>query len=327
VPKPTDPHSEHDRLIRKLESIAELSAEEKSAVRSLPLVLKNLPGDTDIVRDGDRPSECCLVIEGFACRYKITPAGKRQIMSFHIPGDIPDLQSLHLRVMDHGIGTLNPCRLAFIPHESLRGLMRRHPRIADAFWRDTLIDAAVFREWMVGIGRRSAYQRIAHLLCEMLVRCRAVGLTHDYAYELPANAGGTRGRPRAFCRACEPRAPRVEGRRPDRAARPVRQHPRLGGPQGGRRVRPDLSAPRPGRGRGVTLTLQSVRVDTGSEDEDGLLVFADGRLVAVLVRLSDEHGDKAGRWFLEHGFGRLDGTTHPIFDDIETAQAWIAGRI
>jgi hypothetical protein len=77
----------------------------------------------------------------------------------------------------------------------------------------------------------------------------------------------------------------------------------------------------------VTLTLQSVRVDTGSEDEDGLLVFADGRLVAVLVRLSDEHGDKAGRWFLEHGFGRLDGTTHPIFDDIETAQAWIAGRI
>ncbi len=183
--EPTDPHSEHDRLIRKLESIAELSAEDKSAVRSLPLASKTLPGDTDIVRDGDRPSECCLIIEGFACRYKITPAGKRQIMSFHIPGDIPDLQSLHLRVMDHSIGTLNPCRLAFIPHQSLRDLMRRHPRIADAFWRDTLIDAAVFREWMVGIGRRSAYQRIAHLLCEMLVRCRAVGLTHDYAYELP----------------------------------------------------------------------------------------------------------------------------------------------
>ncbi len=183
--EPTDPHSEHDRLIRKLESIAELSAEEKSAVRSLPLVLKNLPGDTDIVRDGDRPSECCLIVEGFACRYKITPAGKRQIMSFHIPGDIPDLQSLHLRVMDHSVGTLTPCRLAFIPHESLRDLMRRHPRIADAFWRDTLIDAAVFREWMVGIGRRSAYQRIAHLLCEMLVRCRAVGLTEDHAYELP----------------------------------------------------------------------------------------------------------------------------------------------
>ena len=77
----------------------------------------------------------------------------------------------------------------------------------------------------------------------------------------------------------------------------------------------------------MTLTLQSVRVNTGSEDEDGLLVFAGGRLVAVLVRLSDEHGDKAGRWFLEHGFGRLDGMTYPIFDDIEVAQDWIAQRL
>jgi hypothetical protein len=70
-----------------------------------------------------------------------------------------------------------------------------------------------------------------------------------------------------------------------------------------------------------------VRVNTGSKDEDGLLVFADGRLVAVLVRLSDEHGDKAGQWFLEHGFNRLDGTAHPTFGDLEAAQAWIAGRI
>ena len=77
----------------------------------------------------------------------------------------------------------------------------------------------------------------------------------------------------------------------------------------------------------MNVTLQSVRVDTGSEDEDGVLVFADGRLVAVLVRLSDEHGDKAGQWFLEHGFNRLDGTAHPTFGDLEAAQAWIAGRI
>jgi hypothetical protein len=67
-------------------------------------------------------------------------------MSFHILGDIPDLQSPHLRVMDHSLGTLTPCRLAFISHPSLRDLLLRRPRITDAFWRDTLIDAAVFRE-------------------------------------------------------------------------------------------------------------------------------------------------------------------------------------
>ena len=185
LPDPANPQPEHDRLVRKLESIAELSAEDERAVRSLPLAIKTLPADTDIVREGERPSQSCLVVDGFACRYKLTPAGRRQIMSFHIPGDVPDVQSLLLRTMDHSLGTLTPCRLAFVTHESLRDLIRQRPRIADAFWRDTLIDAAVFREWMVGIGRRSARQRIAHLLCELLVRLEAVGLTEDHAYELP----------------------------------------------------------------------------------------------------------------------------------------------
>src|SRR5215203_6375668 len=111
-----------------------------------------------------------------ATRPNRAPRGKRQIFSFHIPGDIPDLQSLHLNVMDHNLGTLTPCKLAFIPHEKLTEFFRRCPRIGDVMWRDTLIDAAVFREWMIGIGRRSAYTRIAHVLCEVLVKLRSVGL-------------------------------------------------------------------------------------------------------------------------------------------------------
>jgi CRP-like cAMP-binding protein len=106
-------------------------------------------------------------------------------MSFHIPGDIPDLQSIHLTVMDHSLGTLTRSKVAFIPHHSVRNLTRAWPRIADALWRDTLVDAAIFREWMVGIGRRSAHQRIAHVLCEMLVKSKAVGLAQDHSYHLP----------------------------------------------------------------------------------------------------------------------------------------------
>ena len=175
----------HDPLILKLESITDLSDQETQALRALPLTIKTLGPDHDIVREGDRPSECCLIIEGFVCRYKLTEEGKRQIMSFHIPGDIPDLQSLHLSLMDHSLGTLVPSKLAFIPHEALRALTHRHPRIGDVFWRDTLIDAAVFREWMMGIGRRDALTRVAHLLCELLVRFRAVGLVEDHACQLP----------------------------------------------------------------------------------------------------------------------------------------------
>jgi CRP-like cAMP-binding protein len=172
-------------LMRKLRSISLLSEDEKHCLLTLPLETKSVGPDQDIVREGDRPSECCLVVEGFVCRYKLTAAGKRQIFSFHLPGDIPDLQSLHLKVMDHSLATLTPSKLAFIPHESLTKVMHRCPRIADVMWRDTLIDAAVFREWMIGIGRRSAETRIAHVLCEVLVRMRAVGLANEHACELP----------------------------------------------------------------------------------------------------------------------------------------------
>ena len=172
-------------LIRKLESILVLSDEERDVLRNVSGTVKTVGPRQDLVREGDRPSECCLILEGFAYRYKLTEPGKRQIFSFHIPGDIPDLQSLHIDVMDHSLAALTATKAMFIPHETVCDLMRRCPRIGDAFWRDTLIDAAVFREWIMTLGRREAYGRMAHLLCEFYVRLRAVGLTNGPAYEFP----------------------------------------------------------------------------------------------------------------------------------------------
>jgi CRP-like cAMP-binding protein len=137
------------------------------------------------VRDGDRPSRSCLVLDGFAATYKMTGDGKRQIMAFHSPGDIPDLQSLQLKVLDSSLGTLTACKVGFIQHEVLRDLCRRYPRINDALWRETLINAAIFRRWMTNIGRRDAYNRIAHLFCEWIVRLRAVGLVRDRVCDFP----------------------------------------------------------------------------------------------------------------------------------------------
>ena len=172
-------------LIRKLESILVLSDEERDVLRNVSGTIKTVGPRQDLVREGDRPHECCLILEGFAYRYKLTETGKRQIFSFHIPGDIPDLQSLHIDVMDHSLAALTATKAMFIPHETVCDLMRRCPRIGDAFWRDTLIDAAVFREWIMNLGRREAYERIAHLLCEFYVRLKAVGLTNGPAYEMP----------------------------------------------------------------------------------------------------------------------------------------------
>jgi CRP-like cAMP-binding protein len=176
---------ETDLLMRKLESIGTLSAEQREALRRLEASVVSVGAHEDIVREGDRPSSVNLLLHGLLCRYKIVADGKRQIMSFHIPGDIPDLPALFVPVMDHNVSSLVPSQLALIPRAAMLALFAEQPQLAYLFWRDTLIDAAVFREWMVGIGRRSAFKRIAHLFCEMVVRMQAVGLSSNYSIELP----------------------------------------------------------------------------------------------------------------------------------------------
>jgi len=178
-------HPDYNPMIRKIESIFTLNDDERQALQSLPMQVMAIKADQDIVREGDRPSRSCLILSGFACTYKVTAQGKRQIVSFNLPGDVPDLQSLHLKVLDNSVGTISPCSVGFIPHEALRDVCTRYPRIAAAFWRETLIDAAIFREWVMNVGRRETYNRMAHVLCELLVRLRAVGLAEGYSCDLP----------------------------------------------------------------------------------------------------------------------------------------------
>ena len=172
-------------LIRKLESITTLSDEEREAVESLPVRVQVLRPHQDIVRDGDRASQCCVVLGGWLCRYKIVGDGNRQIFSFHIAGDTPDLQSLHVPLMDHSLATMTAATVAFIPHEALHDLTARFPSIAAKFWRDTLIDAAIFREWLISMGRRDAYGHLAHLFCELYLKQEAVGLAGNHRCPMP----------------------------------------------------------------------------------------------------------------------------------------------
>jgi CRP-like cAMP-binding protein len=136
------------------------------------------------VVEGDAPSHCRVLLEGQAFRHKTLPDGRRQIMSFHIPGDVCDLQGLFLG-MDHNVTALFSGEIGLIPHAKLAEVMEAHPRVARALWRTSLIEASIFREWMIGMGRRSAYARIAHLFCEMAVRMRAAGLVHQNRYSFP----------------------------------------------------------------------------------------------------------------------------------------------
>jgi CRP-like cAMP-binding protein len=173
-------------LRRKLDQIASLSEDELSAIESAASRrIKIVEAHEDIVREGERAPDCNLILEGFAFRYKILPGGRRQILSYQIPGDFCDIQSFVLRVQDHGVGTITRCRVALISHSVVQDITEKYPRVARALWRETLVDAALYREWMASMGRRNAYQRIAHLLCELATRLEAVGLNQGDSYVLP----------------------------------------------------------------------------------------------------------------------------------------------
>ncbi len=175
-----------DSFLKRLRVSTEIDDEDERAINNLPIAVKQMASGDPIASIGDRPTACCLVIDGFVLRSKIVGTGHRQILAFHQPGDIPDLQSLFLHVMDHDVSALGNCVLGFIPHSPLRDLTRRRPNIAHALWRDTLSEASIFREWICNVGQRDATSRVAHLVLELYTRMKAIGRTDGSSFSFPA---------------------------------------------------------------------------------------------------------------------------------------------
>jgi CRP-like cAMP-binding protein len=174
-----------ERMIRRLETRAPLSEEDRAAIRALPFALKTVDAASYMVREGEPPAVCYLLLSGFAYRHKVTGEGDRQILSVHMPGEFLDLQNSLLEVADHNVQALTRAEVATIPVAALREVARARPAVALAMWIDTLVDAAIFREWIVNVGRRDARSRIAHLLCEFALRMREAGLADGNGYHMP----------------------------------------------------------------------------------------------------------------------------------------------
>ncbi len=116
---------------------------------------------------------------------KILRNGGRQIVSFHIPGDMIDLPSALVMVADHSIRTHAQTSILSISHGDVLRIVAEHPDVGRAFWFDTLVDAAIFREWTVNVGRRNTRERTAHLLLEFAYRYKAIGALDKDEFELP----------------------------------------------------------------------------------------------------------------------------------------------
>jgi CRP-like cAMP-binding protein len=172
-------------MLRMLEGFVALPEPDRQAILDLPFTLREVEAHTYLVREGDVPMVSAVLVKGFAYRHKISGNGGRQVVSLHIPGDALDMQHLFLDVADHNVQTLTRATVAIVPRAALREIARDRPAVGHAMFISVAVEASIFREWILNIGRRNARTRIAHILCEFAARLQRRGLGNEQGYELP----------------------------------------------------------------------------------------------------------------------------------------------
>jgi CRP-like cAMP-binding protein len=172
------------RWIRRLAHFATFTPDEQRALEEAGAATRRCAVGDDLVKTGEPADRVLVVLDGMACRHKLLPDGRRQILGYLFPGDMGDpRQVLQLRA-DHSMCVLWPAEIAILSPASMERL-ERHANISSAMARHSLMQQAITREWLVNVGHRTAIERLGHLLCETFSRLEAVGLTRENTFELP----------------------------------------------------------------------------------------------------------------------------------------------
>jgi CRP-like cAMP-binding protein len=174
-----------DLWLQKLSRFAQLGDAELASLAALPFDIEDVANNRYLVREGDEVSRCCVLVQGYAARHKMARSGRRQIVSFHMPGDMLDLQHSLLPRADHNVQAMTPARVAWVPVAALARVISSYPSIAAAVAKEALVDASIFREWVLNVGARDAKTRIAHMLCEFVERRQKIGISPSDLVEVP----------------------------------------------------------------------------------------------------------------------------------------------
>ena len=172
-------------LAYRLDAFTRLSAEDRAAIAKLSRVARVVAPRRDLIREGEHPRYIHLMLDGWACRYKTLPDGRRQIVAFFVPGDFCDLNVYVLKAMDHSIGAITRLSVADISRDEMDKLTTDYPRVTQALWWEALVNSAIQREWTLNVGQRTAYERIAHLLVELFLRLKTVDLITGTSCDFP----------------------------------------------------------------------------------------------------------------------------------------------
>ena len=182
-------HAALHLFVKRLASRSVLAAEEVDALLGLSGQVKQVAAHTDFVRLGEEVDNSCLVVDGLVGRFGQNRDGVRQITCLYIPGDMADLPSVVSPKAAWGLGALTATTILRVPHVELRRLAVKHPSVAETFWRDCVADGSMFSEWVVNVGRRDAISRLAHLFCEMAIRCERADQGDKGSFPLPIRQG------------------------------------------------------------------------------------------------------------------------------------------
>lgn len=173
------------RFLDRLTSRSVLSGEERQAILDLPSHAEQVQSNRDFVPLGVKVDQACLIVAGLVGRFGQNSEGNRQITAIHIPGDMADLHSVVQPTTGSALQALSVATILRIPHAAIRAAATRYPAVAEALWRDCVVDASILSQWVVNVGRRDARQRIAHLLCEIAIRLRGQPDRGEIMFDFP----------------------------------------------------------------------------------------------------------------------------------------------
>ncbi|HEY8434016.1 MAG TPA: Crp/Fnr family transcriptional regulator [Sphingomicrobium sp.] len=179
-------HPALEKFLARLVLRSPLRIEQQQAILNLPYRAVQVRARADVVSPGDTVSHATLVAKGLTARFDQMRDGRRQIVAFHVPGDMCDLHSVVAPTAAWGIASVSAATILEVPHSALRAIATTYPEIAIAFWRDAVVDGSILSKWNGNLGRQSARARLAHLLCEMGTRMEVAGLASRTCFALDA---------------------------------------------------------------------------------------------------------------------------------------------
>ena len=170
------------KLADRLRGVAELSDDDLELLTRMSYTIGHFASHDHVLRKGDQPSNCCVLLQGYLC-WK--DPGSGQITSIYVPGDVPDLHTVTASQLGAHLTALGPVVVAFVPRAFFQDIALQSESLARALRRLDMAETACLRNWIINLGSRDSLARVAHLICEITVRLRAVGLSHDYRLPSP----------------------------------------------------------------------------------------------------------------------------------------------